>query len=207
LLAHVEGLAPDSRPRVFVAASAVGYYGDRGDDVLTEATPRGGGFLAELVEAWEAETAKVSALGLRVVQTRSGVVLARQGGALKRMLLPFQLGVGGRLAAGRQWMAWVSLEDEVHAMLHAIDSDLEGPVNVGQAVRNADFTRALGRAIKRPTVFPIPALALKLLFGQMGEETLLVSQRLSSAKLEASGFTFRQPDIDSGLEAALRPGR
>ena len=203
LIAGLERLDADRRPRVLVAASAVGYYGDRGDEVLTEAATRGDGFLAELVEVWEAETAKAAALGLRVVQTRSGVVLARRGGALKKMLLPFQLGVGGRLGSGRQWMPWVSLEDEVRAIVHAIDSDLDGPVNVGHAVRNADFTRALGRALKRPTVFPIPKLALTVLYGQMGEETLFYSQRIDSSKLEASGFTYRHPDIDTGLESAL----
>jgi len=197
-------LSPSQRPRVLVAASAVGYYGDGGDAVLTEAAPRGDGFLAELVEAWEAETAKAAALGMRVVQTRSGVVLAREGGALKKMLLPFQLGVGGRLGSGRQWMAWISFEDQVAAILHAIDSDLEGPVNVGRTVRNSDFTKALGRALKRPTVFPVPKLALKLLYGQMGEETLFYSQRIDSSKLEADGFTFQHPNIDSGLESALR---
>ena len=206
LLGGLGGLPPERRPRVLVAASAVGYYGDRGDDVLTEVAPRGEGFLAELVEAWEAETAKAADLRLRVVQTRSGVVLARQGGALKKMLLPFQLGVGGRLGSGRQWMAWVSLDDEVRAILHAIDSDLEGPVNVGHAVRNADFTKALGGALRRPTLIPIPKIALEALYGQMGEETLFYSQRIDPAKLEASGFNFRHPDIDSGLESALRGG-
>ncbi len=204
LLIGIERLPADRRPRVFVAASASGYYGDGGDDVLTESAPRGEGFLAELVGDWEAETAKATGLGLRVVQTRSGVVLDRGGGALKKMLLPFRLGVGGRLGSGRQWMAWISLEDEVRALLHAIDSDLVGTVNVGQAVRNADFTKALGRALRRPTIFPIPRFALNLLYGQMGEETLFYSQRLDPGKLLASGFEFRHADIDAGLEAALR---
>ncbi len=165
----------------------------------------GQGFLAEVVEAWEAAAEPARAAGLRTVHLRQGIVLSRHGGALERLLTPFKLGAGGRVGSGRQWWSWVSLADTVSAYLFALDHPLEGPVNVTApgTVTNRDFTKALGRALHRPTIFPLPAAAVKAAFGQMGEEMLLAGQRVAPTKLEAAGFTFAQPDIDSGLAAAL----
>jgi uncharacterized protein (TIGR01777 family) len=204
LVGHLAGLK--QKPRVLVAASGVGYYGSAGDQVLTEASPRGGGFLAELVEAWEREALAATDLGIRVVALRLGVVLAKEGGALARMALPFRLGFGGRVGSGRQWMPFVSLEDAVRAFRFSIDSDIEGPVNVTapEPVTNAEFTKALGRALRRPTLVPVPPAALKLLFGgEMVEETLLASQRPAAGKLLAAGFVFEHPDVESAIAAAL----
>ncbi len=193
-----------ARPTL-VCASATGFYGNRGDEVVDETSPRGPGFLADVVEAWEAAADPARAAGLRTVHLRQGIVLSRQGGALERLLLPFKLGVGGRVGSGRQWWSWVSLHDVVAAYLFALEQPLEGPVNVTApgVVTNAEFVKALGRALHRPTVFPLPSFAVNAAFGQMGEEMLLQGQRVAPAKLEAAGFTFGQPDIDSGLAHAL----
>jgi uncharacterized protein (TIGR01777 family) len=190
---------------VLVAASAIGYYGLRGDELVDETSRKGPGFLADVVEAWEAAADPARAAGVRVAHLRQGVILTKQGGALERMLLPFRLGLGGRIGSGRQWLSWVSLDDVVAAYLFALDHPLEGPVNVNApgAVTNRDFVKSLGRALHRPTLFPVPGLAVKTLFGQMGEETVLGGQRVKPAKLEAAGFAFVQPDIDSGLARAL----
>ena len=190
---------------VLLAASAIGYYGLRGDELVDETSLKGPGFLADVVQAWEAAAEPARAAGVRVVHLRQGVVLSKHGGALERMLLPFRLGVGGRIGNGRQWLSWVSLDDVVAAYLFALDHPLEGPVNVNApgAVTNRDFVRALGRALHRPTVFPVPGFVVKTLFGQMGEETVLGGQRVKPAKLEAAGFSFAQPDIESGLARAL----
>jgi uncharacterized protein (TIGR01777 family) len=194
----------ESRP-VLVCASATGYYGDRGDEIVDEGSVPGTGFLADVVEAWEAAAEPARAAGLRTVHLRQGIVLSKDGGALARMLLPFKLGTGGRVGSGRQWWSWVSLEDAVAAYLFALEQPLAGPVNVVApgAVRNQDFVKALGRALHRPTIFPLPAAAVKAAFGEMGEEMLLAGQRVAPAKLEAAGFTFAQPDIESGLASAL----
>jgi len=196
------GLA--SRP-VLVCASATGYYGDRGDEIVDEDSVPGTGFLAEVVEAWEAAAEPARAAGLRTVHLRQGIVLSKDGGALARMLLPFKLGTGGRVGSGRQWWSWVSLDDVVAAFLFALEQPLEGPVNVVApgAVTNQEFVKALGRALHRPTIFPVPATAVKAAFGQMGEEMLLAGQRVAPTRLTAAGFTFGQPDIDSGLASAL----
>jgi uncharacterized protein (TIGR01777 family) len=190
---------------VLVAASAIGYYGLRGDELVDETSRKGPGFLADVVEAWEAAADPARAAGVRVAHLRQGVILTKQGGALERMLLPFRLGLGGRIGSGRQWLSWVSLDDVVAAYLFALDHPLEGPVNVNApgAVTNRDFVKSLGRALHRPTLFPVPGVAVKTLFGQMGEETVLGGQRVKPAKLEAAGFAFAQPDIDSGLARAL----
>jgi uncharacterized protein len=203
LIAETAARLP-GRP-VLVCASAIGFYGPRGDELLDETSPRGSGFLAELVEAWEAAAEPARSGGLRTAHLRQGLVLSARGGALERMLLPFKLGVGGRVGSGRQWWSWVSLADTVAAYLFALDHPLEGPVNVTApgAVTNREFVEALGRALHRPAVFPVPSLAIKTLFGQMGEEMLLGGQRVVPAKLEAAGFTFGQPDVDSGLASAL----
>ncbi len=190
---------------VLVCASATGFYGDRGDEVVDEDSVPGRGFLAEVVEAWEAAAEPARAAGLRTVHLRQGIVLAKDGGALARLLLPFKLGTGGRVGSGRQWWSWVSLDDAVAAYLFALEQPLDGPVNVVApgAVTNQEFVKALGRALHRPAIFPLPAQAVKAAFGQMGEEMLLAGQRVAPTKLEAAGFVFGEPDIDSGLASAL----
>jgi uncharacterized protein (TIGR01777 family) len=196
------GLA--SRP-VLLCASAIGFYGDRGDEIVDEGSVPGTGFLADVVEAWEAAAEPARAAGLRTVHLRQGIVLSRKGGALAPMLLPFKLGAGGRVGSGRQWWSWVSLDDAVAAYLFALEQPLAGPVNVVApgVVTNQEFVKALGRALHRPAIVPLPAAAVKAAFGQMGEEMLLGGQRVAPTKLEAAGFTFGQPDIDSGLASAL----
>lgn len=190
-------------PEVFACASAVGFYGDRGNLVLGEDASRGEGFLAELTAEWEQAGAAVTAVGVRWAALRLGVVLSPEGGALARLLPVFRLGLGGRLASGRQWMSWISREDAVAAFVHVLASPAcRGPLNACAPgpVTNADFTRILGFVLRRPVVFPVPALALRLVFGRMAEETLLASTRALPRALAASGFRFGQP----GLEAALR---
>jgi uncharacterized protein (TIGR01777 family) len=191
--------ALEPRPAALVCASAVGYYGDRGDEVLTEHSSRGSGFLADVVDAWERAAEPARAAGIRTVHLR-------HGGALQKLLTPFKLGLGGRVGSGRQWWSWVGLEDVVRSYLFALDHELEGPVNVSAPgiVTNRELTSALGRALHRPTVFPLPALAVKALFGQMGEEMLLGGQRTEPAALTAAGFAFRQPEIEAALEQALQ---
>jgi uncharacterized protein (TIGR01777 family) len=188
-----------------LCASAVGFYGSRGDEVVDESSPRGSGFLADVVEAWEAAAEPARADGLRTAHLRQGIVLAKSGGALQRMLLPFKLGGGGRVGSGRQWWSWVSLDDAVAAYLFLLEQPLEGPVNVTApgSVTNAEFVKALGRALHRPTIFPLPSFVARAAFGQMGEEMLLEGQRVAPTRLEGAGFTFGQPDIDSGLTHAL----
>jgi uncharacterized protein (TIGR01777 family) len=197
--------ALEPRPRVLLCASGVDYYGDRGNEDVTEASSPGTGFLAGVAVAAEAAAKPAGAAGIRVVHMRQGFVVTRRGGAVRRMLIPFRLGLGGRVGSGRQWWSWVSLTDAVAAYRHALASDLEGPVNVTApgVVTSAEFTRALGRALNRPTIFPLPAFAVKLMFGEMGVELLLRGRRAVPAKLEASGFAFSTPGIDEGLEAAL----
>ncbi len=196
------GLA--GRP-VLVCASAIGFYGNRGDEIVDEDSVPGTGFLADVVEAWEASAEPARTAGLRTTHLRQGIVLSKKGGALAPMLLPFKLGTGGRIGSGRQWWSWVSLDDVVAAYLFALEQPLSGPVNVVApgVVTNQEFVKALGRALHRPAIFPLPAAAVKAAFGQMGEEMLLGGQRVAPTRLEAAGFTFGQPDIDSGLASAL----
>ena len=190
---------------VLICASATGFYGDRGDEIVDEDSVPGTGFLAEVVEAWEATAEPARAAGLRTVHLRQGIVLAKDGGALARLLPPFKLGAGGRVGSGRQWWSWVSLDDTVAAYLFALEQPLAGPVNVVApgVVTNQEFVKALGRAVHRPAFFPLPASAVKAAFGQMGEEMLLAGQRVAPTRLVDAGFTFGQPDIDSGLASAL----
>jgi uncharacterized protein (TIGR01777 family) len=199
--------ALDPPPAVLVSQSAVGYYGDRGDEELTEADGPGTGFLAEVVQAWEAAAEPARQAGIRVVHTRTGVVLSPAGGALRRQVLPFKLGLGGRMGSGRQWLSWISLDDEVAAILHVLATPaLTGPVNctAPDPVTNAEFTRALGRALRRPTLVPTPTLALRALLGRgLVEEMILAGQRVKPAALVATGFTFRHPEIGTALRAML----
>jgi uncharacterized protein (TIGR01777 family) len=207
-LAAAIAAAPDAtRPRVLVSGSAVGYYGNRGDEPVVEESPPGTDFLAEVCQAWEAATAAAEAAGVRTVRLRTGVVLSGKGGALAKQLLPFKAGVGGKLGSGRQWLSWISIDDEVGAIRHALDHDgVVGPLNATapHPLTNAQFTKALGHALHRPTVLPIPAAGLRLLFGrQMADEMLLAGQRVLPAKLEATGYAFRHPTVDQALEAVL----
>src|SRR5262249_41562002 len=158
------------RPRVLIGASAIGFYGDRGDEELDERSPRGSGFLAEVASGWEAEAARAAALGVRVVSLRIGIVLSSRGGALGRMLVPFRLGLGGRLGSGRQWMSWIHIDDLVRIILFCVEQErLGGPVDAvaPQPARNADFTRALAAALHRPALLPAPAFAMRALLGEM----------------------------------------
>ena len=192
-------------PRVLVQASATGIYGDRGDETITEDSAPGTGFLAEVGRDWEASSALAEQAGIRVVKLRLGVVLSAKGGALEQLLLPFRMGVGGKIGTGRQWMPWISLDDAVEVIVRAIhDERLRGPVNtVAGAVRNEDFTAALGRALHRPTLIPVPAFGIRALFGQMADEALLAGQRAEPARLRAIGHIFHHPTVDAALAAAL----
>jgi uncharacterized protein len=194
----------DPRPRVLVSQSAEGYY-PRGDAPIAEDTPPGSGFLSEVVRDWEAEAYKAEELGVRVVTTRTGVVLAREGGALPKMLTPFKLGVGGPVAGGRQPFPWIELGDAARALIFLLDTDAaSGPVNVVAPDKhtNKTFTKALGRAIRRPTVVPVPSFALKVLYGEMGS-TVTEGSNPDPAKLEGLGFRFDKPQLDDALRAQL----
>jgi uncharacterized protein len=193
-------------PRAFVCASAIGYYGDRGDELLTEASGYGNDFLAILCRTWESEAARAAANGVRTVITRFGVILATQGGALPRMLAPFKLGAGGRLGSGKQWISWVALEDVVQVLRAAVDNEqVSGPVNVVAPgpVQNAEFTRILAGVLHRPAIFPAPAFALRLALGQMADGLLLSSQRVQPEKLAKTGYKFRYETLQPALQAIL----
>jgi hypothetical protein len=194
-------------PRVFVSASAVGIYGNRGEEILTEESAPGSGFLADLCRAWEEAALSARDTGARVVILRFGVVLGAHGGALAKMLPIFKLGIGGPLGNGRQWMSWVALPDVLHVVELALTrEDVVPPVNVvaPTPVRNRDFTRALGRVLRRPAVLPAPASALKLLFGEMADEALLSSACVAPKKLTALGYRFVFEDLERALRNALR---
>ena len=196
----------DRRPSVLIAASAVGYYGSRGEEPLTEDSPPGAGFLPEVAHAWEAAADPVRVAGIRVVHLRFGLILAGQGGALPRIVFPFRLGMGGVIGDGRQYWSWIALADVVRVIELAIALDgLAGPVNaVAPApVTNREFTRVLGRVLGRPTVLPLPAPAVRLLMGEMGQALLLDSARALPRRLERAGFRFRHPDLEGALRAAL----
>ena len=192
----------EPRPRVLVNASAVGFYGDRGDEVLTEDSLVGRGFLPDLCAEWETEAQAAESLGVRVVRLRLGVVLAREGGALARLLPLFRLGLGGRLGDGRAWMSWIELDDLVRVVSAALtDPRLEGAINAVAPgpVTNRDFTAALGRMLHRPTILPVPRWLLELVYGEMAGATLLASARVMPGRLLGGGFIFRQADITAAL--------
>ena len=196
----------DSKPRALVSASAVGFYGDRGDEVLDESSSPGTGFLADVCREWESATSAAAEAGVRVVNLRMGVVLTPEGGALAAMLLPFKLGAGGKIASGRQYMSWVSHDDVVRAIRHVLETEsLAGPVNAvaPDAVTNLEYTKALGRALSRPTIAPMPAFAARLAFGKMAQELLLASTRVVPAKLTQSGFQFHDTDVGATLARLL----
>lgn len=195
-------------PRAFLSASAIGIYGDRGDEVLNEDSRPGTGFLAELGHDWERAAEPASRAGVRVVNLRTGIVLARSGGALPRMALPFRLGLGGRLGSGRQWMSWISLGDWIAACRHLLGSPiLQGPVNLTAPlpVTNIEFTAELARALHRPTFAPIPAWALRLALGRLADEALLASQRVIPDRLLRSGFAFGTPTLREALARTFAP--
>ncbi len=193
-------------PKVFLSASAIGYYGDRGDAPVTEASEPGRGFLADVCREWEAAAAPAERRGIRTVQLRTGVVLTTRGGALARMLAPFRMGLGGRVGSGRQIMSWVALDDVVGAIHFCLRrDDLRGPVNLTapDAVPNAEFARTLGRVLGRPAIAPLPAMVVRAVFGEMGRELLLEGARVIPAKLQAAGFRFLFPDLAPALAFEL----
>jgi uncharacterized protein (TIGR01777 family) len=197
-------------PRHFVSASGIGFYGDRGDERLDEQSRRGEGFLAELAEAWERAASALARVGSRTAQMRIGLVLARNGGALPRLLLPARLGLGGPLGHGRQFWSWIVLEDVVRAFLHVLERPaLQGPINcvAPVAVIQREFARVLGRVLGRPALLPMPAAALRLLLGRMADELLLASQRVAPERLHASGFKFRHAALEDALRAVVGGGR
>jgi uncharacterized protein (TIGR01777 family) len=198
----------NARPRVLVSASAIGYYGSRRDESLAEESAAGADFLAGLAREWEAEAMKAEALGIRVVRARFGIILARHGGALAKMLLPFKLGVGGRVGPGQQWMSWVTLKDVVGILRLALENRaVQGAVNVVApgAVRNAEFTKELARALHRPALFPAPAFALRLALGEMADALLLASQRVVPQRLQQLGYRYLHPDLGVALAEILKP--
>jgi uncharacterized protein len=193
-------------PPILISASAVGFYGDRGDEIVREENRPGDGFLAEVCKQWEAEALKTRQHGIRTVCLRIGVVLARDGGALAKMLLPFKLGLGGKFGDGSQYMSWVALDDLVAAVHHVVyDDSISGPVNVvaPHPVTNAEFTKTLGKVLRRPTILGAPAFALKLLLGEMAGPLLLEGQRVEPSKLLATRFEFKHPELDTALRSAL----
>jgi len=193
-------------PHTLLVASATGIYGDRADEILEESSPPGHGFLAEVCQEWEAAAQPAADAGIRVVHLRLGVVIGRGAGALAKLVPLFRLGLGGRLGSGRQWMSWISLTDAVAAMLFALDSaNLSGPVNLTapHPVTNAEFTRALAKALHRPAFVPAPAFALRLAMGEMADEALLASARVLPVKLTSAHFPFTHPTIDQAIAAAM----
>jgi uncharacterized protein (TIGR01777 family) len=193
-------------PQVLVASSAVGYYGNRGGEVLREESRPGSTYLSEVCRQWEAATEPASARGIRVVNLRTAPVLTRAGGPLAQMLTPFRLGVGGVIGGGEQFFPWIAIDDEVGAIEHCLTTDsLEGPVNgaAPQAVTNREFTKTLGRVLRRPTVFPLPAFVVRLMFGEVADEMLLASARVEPARLVASGYGFRYPELEGALRHLL----
>ncbi len=189
-----------------MSASAIGYYGDRGSELLREQSPPGTGFLPDVCRQWEAATDAATRKGIRVVHLRTGIVLSGKGGALRKMLLPFKLGVGGKIGSGEQYWSWISIDDHCAAILHCIQaSSLHGPVNSvsPSPVTNLEFTKALGRVLGRPVIFPLPAFAARLVLGEMSDPLLLASARIEPSKLMASRFIFRHKDPEPALRYVL----
>lgn len=194
------------RPQVLITASAIGFYGDRGDETLREDSPAGSGFLPEVCREWEGAAQPAEEAGIRTAQVRFGLVLTPEGGALGKMLTPFRLGVGGNMGNGRQWWSWIHVHDLVSAIQRVLDTNLAGAVNAVAPVpvRNSEFTRTLASVLSRPAIFPMPAFAVRLAFGQMGDELLLASQKVEPAKLLAGGFPFRYAELKEALKDLLK---
>jgi uncharacterized protein len=196
----------EKKPAVLVCASAIGFYGNRGDEILTEDSQAGKGFLADVSRKWEAATALARKAGIRVVNLRLGVVLSPRGGALEKMLLPFRVGLGGKVGSGHQWMSWISIHDVIGATYHAINDDsIVGPVNAvsPKPATNLEFTNTLGNVLKRPTFFSVPSSLLRVIFGEMADETLLSSARVMPSKLLSSGYEFQFTDLETSLRNLL----
>jgi uncharacterized protein (TIGR01777 family) len=194
-------------PQTFICASAIGYYGNRGDEILTEASAPGEGFLADVCVEWEKATALATEKGIRVVNARFGVILDTDGGALKKMLPPFRMGVGGKIGNGKQWMSWIALDDVIGGINFALVHDsLRGPINFAapNPVTNAEFTKTLGKVLSRPTLLPIPAFGVRLAFGEMGEALLLAGQRVAPKALLSAAYQFQYPQLELALRHALQ---
>ena len=205
-LAEALAKAPQP-PRVLISASAIGFYGDRGEEILREDSPSGTGFLPEVCREWEAASQPAADAGIRTAKMRFGVVLSPTGGALQKMLPPFRMGLGGKIGNGRQWWSWIDVKDLVGAIHHVLKSDLlRGPVNIvaPKPVRNAEFSNILADVLSRPSIFPMPAFAARLALGQMADELLLASQHVEPSKLIATGYPFQFSDLKQALEAMLR---
>jgi uncharacterized protein (TIGR01777 family) len=197
----------NARPSVLVSASATGFYGNRGDELLTEESAAGNDFLSGLARDWEAEARKAEAMGIRVVLARFGIILARHGGALPQMMLPFWFFAGGKIGSGQQWMSWISLDDVIEVLRLAVEkAQVRGPLNVisAQPLQNAEFTRTLASAMHRPAFFPAPAFALRLVLGEMADALLLSSQRVVPQRLQELGYNFQYPDLAATLENLLK---
>jgi len=193
-------------PRVFISASAIGFYGNRGDEVLTEESTHGTGFLADVVRQWEASSDIVIKSGIRVVKARFGVILGSGGGMLKKIVPIFRYGFGGKLGSGRQWMSWIALHDVIGGLLHAVEIEtLSGPVNfvAPNPVTNAEFTDVLSEVVDRKAYYTVPGFALKLVYGQMAEETILSSQKVMPSKLPESGYRYKLPDLREALRVSV----
>lgn len=195
-----------TRPKVLVAASAVGFYGERGDEEVTESSAAGDNFLAEVSKAWESESRRAEDAGIRTVLLRTGIVLSKDGGALSTMLLPFRLGVGGVVGSGEQWMSWISLDDEIAIINYVIENEnIRGAVNAvsPNPVTNHDFTKTLGEVLYRPTILPLPEFAVSMVFGEMGDALLLASTKVIPKRLTDAGFEFKYPDLKGAIEHAV----
>jgi len=195
------------RPRVLVSASAIGFYGDRGDDLMTETSPPGKGFLPEVCREWEAESRRAEDAGIRTVLLRAGIVLSKDGGALGTMLMPFKLGIGGVIGSGKQWMSWISLDDHAAVVKYALENEMiRGAVNSVSTnpVTNEEFTKTMGEVLYRPTLIPVPEFAVHLAFGEMGVTLLLDSTKVAPKRLEDAGFEFNFPDLKKALENAVK---
>lgn len=196
-----------SRPKVLVSASAIGFYGERGDEEITESSASGTGFLADVSKEWESEARRAEDAGIRTVLLRTGIVLSKDGGALGTMLTPFKLGVGGTIGSGKQWMSWISLDDHVRVIEFVIENEnIRGAVNAvsPHPVRNEEFTKAMGDVLYRPTFLPLPEFVVSMALGEMGDELLLTSTKVMPKRLEDAGFTFEYPELKPALEHALK---
>jgi uncharacterized protein (TIGR01777 family) len=200
-----QAVAAQSAPPALVSGSAVGWYGDTGDEAVDESAPHGEGFLADVVRQWEEATGAADAAGARVVHLRTGIVLSAEGGALAKVLPLFRLGLGGRLGSGRQWMSWIALPDHIAALCFLLDHDISGPVNLcaPEPTRNRDYTKAIARAVHRPAIAVVPPVALRAALGEFADEGVLVSQRVLPERLEKSGFAFTYQDVDAALAALV----
>jgi uncharacterized protein (TIGR01777 family) len=194
-------------PKTLISASAIGYYGDRDDEVLTETSAPGNDFLSEVCVEWEQATSHATTMGIRVMNARFGIILAKDGGALKKMLPPFRMGIGGRIGSGKQWMSWIALDDVIGALKFALTNDsLAGPANfvAPNPVRNAEFTKRLGNVLSRPTIFPIPAFGVRFAFGEMADALLLSSQRVEPTRLKDAGYQFKYSQLAPALSNILK---